>query len=125
MFDELQARVAAAARRVGLKAALGGLAAVSAVTGVGFVADAAWRYLALTYDTIVASTILGLVFLSLALVLVVLAGAVGARRPRPRVAPPPEEPDPDQEVRDDAELIALVLKAFRSGRATGSRMRGR
>ena len=119
MFDDIRYRASRQARQIGRKAAIGTIAAIFAIAGLGYAADAAWRYLALAYDPVVASAILALVLLSVSLLLVVLLKSGGSNEPP---APPPQ---PEPRGMNDAEYIALLLRSFSAGKDTGRRMGGR
>lgn len=116
MFEDLQQRAGRKARRIGTKAAIGLIAAVLAVAGLLYLADAGWRYLAITYDAIIASVIAGLVLLAASLLLLLIAKAIGPGRP-----PPAQERQPSDMT--DAECIALLLRGFRTGREAGRTVR--
>lgn len=119
MFDDIRTRASRQARQMGRKAAIGLVAAIFAIAGVGFATDAVWRYLAHAYDPIIASALLSLALLSVSLLLVVILGSGGSKQPP---APPPQ---PEPRGMTDAEYIALLLRAFTAGKDTGRRMGGR
>ncbi|MGJ8546551.1 MAG: hypothetical protein ACSHWZ_13985 [Sulfitobacter sp.] len=81
MLGQIKHQASAAARRAGI--AFGGLLCV--VVGLGFFSSAAWIYLALEFDALIASMILGGAYCGLGLILI---GVSSARSHAPHAAAP-------------------------------------
>ncbi|MCX7646399.1 MAG: hypothetical protein N2Z62_14040 [Rhodobacteraceae bacterium] len=102
LFDRLESRAAATARRLGI---LAGALLLSAI-GLGLLASAGWMALAASHGAVFASVAMGLGFLGVGLLTLGILAATA----RPAAEPP--RPDP-------AVAAGLIAEAFVAGITAG------
>lgn len=110
--------VARTARREAARFALVSLAALFAVVAVGFLTAALWLWIAARTDSVVASAVVGLLFLGVSAIL--LGAAQFGERKRRKDRPAPPAADADRGLRE----ARPYLDAFAMGCEAGSAAAG-
>lgn len=103
LFDRLEARAAATARRLGVLA----VALLLSAVGLALLAAAGWMVLAAAHGAVFASVAMGLGFLGTGLLTLGVLAATASRPP-----PAPARPDP-------AVAAGLIAEAFVAGITAG------
>ena len=113
MLASLRLRLDATLRRAGRTAALGAVALVTMLVGMGFLTLAAWLVLAAVMSPVLAAFTLGAFYMGLSL-LVLFVLMLGRRRV---VVPPPHPVTTEAAV---AEVIAAFITGVTAGRKARS-----